>query len=155
MQPAPLGLQQQSDAGASSIVVHAPFVIVALHHINWQSPASSRLKCNIDTTFSTPHNRTSVGICLRDDEGIFVLAKIVSFAGVYFAEVGETLGLFHTIQWLSDMKMNNIDFEVDSKITKDAFTSRREDIFEFGHIVVCSFSLYFSFQIFQLSGGVC
>jgi hypothetical protein len=37
--------------------------------------------------------------------------------------------------------MENIDFEVDSKVTKDAFSHRREDIFEFGNIVSASRSL--------------
>jgi len=40
--------------------------------------------------------------------------------------------------------MDNIDFEVDSKITKDAFTARRDDISEFGHIVEASRSMFHS-----------
>jgi len=56
--------------------------------------------------------------------------------------VGEALGLFHAIQWTSDMRMENIDFEVDSKVTKDAFSYRREDISEFGNIVSASRSLF-------------
>jgi len=59
-------------------------------------------------------------------------------------EVGEALGLFHAIQWLSDMQMDNIDFEVDSKFTKDAFTARRDDISEFWHIVEASRSMFHS-----------
>jgi len=40
--------------------------------------------------------------------------------------------------------MDNIDFEVYSKITKYAFTSRREDISEYGHIVAASCSIFHS-----------
>jgi len=90
---------------------------------DWQPPMLGRLKCNIDAAFSVPRNRTSIGICIRDEHGVFVLAKTVSFEGVYAVEVGEALGLFHALQWTSDMQMDNIDFEVDSKVTKDAFTS--------------------------------
>ena len=40
--------------------------------------------------------------------------------------------------------MDNIDFEVDSKITKDAFTASRDDISEFGHIAEASRSMFHS-----------
>jgi len=42
-------------------------------------------------------------------------------------------------------KMDNIDFKVDSKVMKDAFTSGREDIYEFGQIITASRTL-FSFK---------
>lgn len=142
VQPAPHGLQQQSAADDSSAAVHAASATAEPQQIKWQPPASGRFKCNVDAAFSIPHNRTSVGICLRDDEGTFVLAKTVNFEGVYSVEVGEALGLFRAIQWLSDMQMDNIDFGVDSKITKDAFTARRDDISEFGHIVEASRSMF-------------
>jgi ribonuclease HI len=49
--------------------------------------------------------------------------------------VGEALGLFHAIQWMQDMQFNNIDFELDSKVTRDAFHSRHTDNTEFGSIM--------------------
>jgi len=58
--------------------------------------------------------------------------------------VGEALGLFHAIQWTSDMRMENIDFEGDSKVKKDAFSYRREYISEFRNIVSASRSLFTS-----------
>ncbi|AES76948.2 hypothetical protein MTR_6g089560 [Medicago truncatula] len=148
------GLQQQAAAVNSSVAVLAASTTAELQQIKWQPPASGRLKCNVDATFSIPHNRIGVGICLRDDEGTFVLAKIVNFEGVYSVEVGEALGLFHAIQWLSDMQMDNIDFEVDSKIRKDAFTARRDDISEFGHIVEASRSMFHSEEATLLASAV-
>jgi len=50
--------------------------------------------------------------------------------------VGEVVRLFHAIQWLSDMQMDNIDFEVDSKIRKEES--------EFGHIIAASCSIFHS-----------
>jgi len=41
-------------------------------------------------------------------------------------------------------RMNNIDFKVDSKVTKDAFTSVQEDISEFGQIITTSRTLFSS-----------
>jgi hypothetical protein len=139
-QPVLQGVQQASATGTAA--VHTPSVAAIRDQLSWKPPAQGRFKCNIDATFSSSHNRTGIGICIRDEEGIFVLAKTVRFARVYDVEVGEALGLFHAIQWTSDTRMENIDFEVDSKVTKDAFSHRREDISEFGNIVSASRSLF-------------
>jgi len=37
----------------------------------------------------------------------------------------DDLGLFEALQRLSDVSFENIDFEIDSKITRDVFHSRR------------------------------
>ncbi|RHN79799.1 hypothetical protein MtrunA17_Chr1g0181271 [Medicago truncatula] len=36
---------------------------------------------------------------------------------------------------MKDMRFDNIDFELDSKITRDAFHSRKTDVSEFGSII--------------------
>jgi hypothetical protein len=72
---------------------------------------------------------------------VFVLAKTISFYGVYSVDVGEALSLYHTLQWVSDMQLDNIDFEVDSKSTRDAIYSGREDISELGNIITASWAL--------------
>jgi len=96
------------------------------------------MKCNIDAAFLNHHNRTGIGICIRDEGGVFVLAKTISFVGVYSVDIGEALGLYHPLQWVSDMQLDNIDFEVDSKTTKEAIYSCREDISELGNIIMAS-----------------
>lgn len=74
-------------------------------------------------------------MCIRDESGIFVLAKVLNFDQVYPVVVGEALGLYHALQWMQDMHFDNIDFEIDSKITRDAFHSRTIDVTEFGNII--------------------
>jgi len=44
-------------------------------------------------------------------------------ASLCYVHVGEALGLFHAIEWLSDMQMDNVGFVVDSKTTNDSFHS--------------------------------
>jgi len=48
--------------------------------------------------------------CIRDDEGTFVLAKTLPITPMCTVAVGEALGLFHVLQWLSDMQFNSVDF---------------------------------------------
>jgi len=98
-------------------------------------PSSGRFKCNIDAAFSKTFQRTGIGVCLRDNHGTFVLAKVLQYDQVYPVAVGEALGLYHAIQWMQYMHFNNVDFELDSKITRDAFHSRKEDVTKFGNII--------------------
>ncbi|KEH40134.1 hypothetical protein MTR_1g022215 [Medicago truncatula] len=70
------------------------------------------MKRNVDAEFSSQRNKTGVGICIRDEDGVFVLARTITFIGVYPVDKGEVLGLYHALQWASDMHLDNIDFEV-------------------------------------------
>ena len=101
----------------------------------WKRPSRGRLKCNVDASFSDSLNKTGIGICLRDDEGTFVLAKTVSISPRCPVPLGEALGLFHAIRWLSDMKFDNVDFALDSQLTTTAFNHHREDVTEFGQVI--------------------
>lgn len=94
-----------------------------------------RFKCNVDAAFSDHFHRTGIGVCVRDDAGTFVLAKVQQFDHIYPVAIGEAFGLYHAIQWMKDMRFDNIDFELDSKITRDAFHSRKTDVSEFGSII--------------------
>ena len=89
-----------------------------------QRPQQGCLKCNVNASFSDPLNRTGISICIRDDEGTFVLAKTVSISPMCSIAVEEALSLFHALQWLSDMQFDNVDFALDSKITTYAFNQR-------------------------------
>ena len=116
-----------------------------LHLIKWQPPATGRYKCNIDAAFSSQANRTTIGICVRDAEGTFVLAKTMTYPCNVQVDVSEALRLHTTLQWLSDMQINNVDFETDSKLTVDAFVSTRNDLSQFGCIISSCRSLFSSF----------
>jgi len=63
------------------------------NRILWQPPLSCRYKCNFDAAFSSHHNRTGIGVCVRDSEGIFVLAKTLTYPCTVSVDVGEALGL--------------------------------------------------------------
>jgi len=112
----------------------------------WLPPSSERYKCNVDAAFSERFQRTGLGICIRDESGTFVLAKVLQFGQIYSVPIGEAFGLYHAIQWLQDMRFDNINFELDSKITRDAFHSRTVDVTEFGTIIgACQHLFSFSF----------
>jgi hypothetical protein len=66
--------------------------------VSWQRPSRDRFKCNVDAGFSTSKNRTGIDICVRDDDGAYVLAKTVSFDVVHPVRVGEALCLYHALE---------------------------------------------------------
>jgi len=103
--------------------------------VQWQRPTLGRLKCNIDASFSQSMNHVGIGICVRDNDGAFVLVKTMSLSPLCSVPVGESLGLFNDVEWLSDMHMDNVDFVVDSKTTNDTFYSNKFDVSVFGHII--------------------
>jgi hypothetical protein len=85
----------------SSTGVHLqPLSANSVAPVHWQCPPRGRLKCNVDVGFSVATNRTDIGICVRDDDGAFVLAKTISFDVVHSVHVGEALGLYHALEWL-------------------------------------------------------
>jgi len=108
----------------------------------WQPPPLGRYKCNIDAAFSSHRNHTGIGICVRDSEGTFVLAKTFTFLCNVSIDVGEALGLHSALQWLSDMQLDNVNFETDSKLTANAFLSTRNDLSDFGCIITSCRSLF-------------
>jgi hypothetical protein len=63
----------------------------------WQRPLQGRLKCNVDASFSNSLNRTGIGMCIRDAEGTFVLAKTINFSPKCSVPLGEALGLLYAL----------------------------------------------------------
>jgi hypothetical protein len=103
--------------------------------IKWQKPNSGRLKCNVDASFSETANYVSFGICIRDDLGEFIKARTMWSHPIVYTDVGEALGLFHAIEWVHELQLSNVDFELDAKKVVDYFNGGRNDVSEFGAIV--------------------
>ena len=95
------------------------------------------MKCNVDASFSDVLNRTCIGLCIRDEDGVFILTKSIPVSFLHSVNVGEALGLYYALEWLSDMRFDNVDFALDSKITADAFNHPRPDVTEFPLAEVC------------------
>jgi len=101
-----------------------------------------RVKCNVDASFSANMNITGIRMCIRDEEGTFVLAKCIPLSILHTVNVGEALGLYYALEWLSDMRFDNVDFALDSKTNVDAFNHTCPDITEFGLIIPACRSMF-------------
>jgi len=92
---------QASGGNSQQPAVHLQHFSVASMHRQW--PSCGCYKCNVDAGFLVRKNITDIGICVRDDDSAFVLAKTISFDVVHSVDVGEALGLYHVLEWPSDM----------------------------------------------------
>lgn len=87
-----------------------------------------RLKCDVDASFFTSTNRLGIAMCIRDEEGHFVCAKTMWLTPVCPVDVGAALGLYYAIWWIHYLRLQNVDFEVDSKQVADYFNRSKGDI---------------------------
>jgi len=94
-----------------------------------------RMKCKIDASFPNYDNRFSIGMCIRDYEGTFVLAKLEWFEPKCDMYIGEALSLLSTLHWIHELHLGPIDFELDSKKVVDNFNFSNHDNTEFRAII--------------------
>lgn len=66
--------------------------------VKWTKPSRGRNKSNIDVSFPVHENKIRLGICIRDGEGAFVLAKTEWKTPKCDVHVGEALGLLSALQ---------------------------------------------------------
>jgi len=100
----------------------------------WTKPSLDRYKCNVDASFSEPLDMVGIGICIRDEEGAFVLAWTEWFSPITDVDIGEALGLLKALEWVRDLHKWNMDFEVDSKTMADNIYRSHESVSEFSEI---------------------
>ncbi|AES61794.1 hypothetical protein MTR_1g088650 [Medicago truncatula] len=98
-------------------------------------PARDRYKYNIDASFSSSSNMVGIGICLRNDSGVFVLAKTNYFSPLCDVDVGEAVSLHTSLQWMVALRFVNVDFALNSKIVVDHFKLDIVDHSKFGCII--------------------
>lgn len=97
------GLQQHDSTAAATNTSAAQSGHRGNDVIRWQKPRRGRMKCNVDASFSASRNQFGIEMCIRDDEGQFVLAKTMWFALMCSVDAGEALGLYHAMRWISDL----------------------------------------------------
>jgi len=104
-------------------------------NVSWVKPSPGRYKCNVDAFFCDTSNRVGIGMCIRDAEGAFVLARIEWFSPVVDVDIGEAIGLLKAMEWARDLHLLNIDFEVDSKVVVDNIYGKQIDVSDFSVII--------------------
>jgi len=101
----------------------------------WTKPQQGRLKCNVDASFSEALNCVGIGLYIRNVAENFMKSKTLWLSPMCTPEVGEALGLFHAIQWVWELQLTSVDFELDAKKVVDDFHKGDNNVSEFGAIL--------------------
>ena len=88
--------------------------------VQQNKPSPGRYKCNVDASFSNSLNKVGIGVCIRDEEGRFVLARTEWFSPIVDVDLGGAMRLLTAMQWVKDLQLLNMDFEMDSKTVVDS-----------------------------------
>jgi len=71
---------------------------------------------------------------IKDDEGWYALARTLWITPLCTTKVGKSLGSLQAIQWVHDLRFDNVDFTLDSKKMIDNFHKESIDVTEFGAV---------------------
>ncbi|GAU34839.1 hypothetical protein TSUD_259190 [Trifolium subterraneum] len=103
--------------------------------LHWQKPQLPWLKCNVDAGFHQQLGRTSVGWCVRDARGSFVLAGSSWINCRCSVTEGEALAVLAAMKELHERGYSNVIFETDSQIVANSISSNRSGVSEFSSVV--------------------
>jgi hypothetical protein len=112
------------------------------HVLRWQKPSDGLLKCNVDAAFHSKQNRTSVGWCLRDHQGVFVRAGTSWVEGICSVIEGESMALLTTLRELEEQGFSQVIIETDSQSLVNAIPHIHVGNYEFSAIV-CQIKKYY------------
>jgi hypothetical protein len=98
----------------------------------WWKSSAGQVKCNVDASFSSQNNKVGTYICIRDDQGVFILAKTEWFSPKGEVHIGEALELLAALNWVHKLNLGPMEFELDPKRVVDSFRSSKCDFTKFG-----------------------
>jgi len=105
------------------------------HVASWTKPSLGRYKCNVDASFSETLDIVGIGMFIRDAEGAFVLARTEWFSPTTDVDIGEAIGLLKAMEWVRDLHLWNMDFEVDSKTVVNNIYGKQIGVSDFSAII--------------------
>ena len=113
----------------------------------WVKPSPGRFKCNVDASFSEISNMVGIGMCIMDENGTFVLTKQECFSPICEVHIGEALELLSALDWVHNLNLGPVDFELDAKRVVDGFNSLNCGVTEFGNIIEHCKSLFSNYYV--------
>jgi len=74
-------------------------------------------------------------VCIRDDEGRYVLPKTEWMTLLLDVDLGEALGLLSAMHWVRDLQLGIVDFELDSKTVVDSLNGSKSSVSNFSVVI--------------------
>ncbi|XP_026435027.1 uncharacterized protein LOC113332698 [Papaver somniferum] len=93
---------------------------INLQNVNWIPPPISFLTLNCDGSFDYNNLLGGIGLIIRNFACMQQEARCISMNEARSAEQVECMGLWSSVQWAKDLKLERVHFEMDAKVVVDA-----------------------------------
>jgi hypothetical protein len=74
-------------------------------------------------------------MCICDDEGHYVLAKIEWMTPLLDVDLSKALGLLSAMYWVRDLQLSIVDFELDSKTVVDSLYGSKSGVSNYSAVI--------------------
>ncbi|KAK6126239.1 hypothetical protein DH2020_040011 [Rehmannia glutinosa] len=91
--------------------------------VQWTKPSNTWMKCNVDAAICCKKNATGIGMIIRDDVGVFVVARTFWVQGIYEVREAEALGVREALSWIRSLRLSKVVIETDAKYVVDGLLS--------------------------------
>lgn len=103
--------------------------------VKWKPPEPGVLKLNVDASFRTEESSFSIGMVIRDHEGVFVEGRSMSLPRPSSVFETECIGVREALPWLQNYREWRVVVETDSLLTADALCTDRNNLLEVDHVL--------------------
>lgn len=86
-------------------------------NMRWSAPLAGRLKINVDASVKVNEPYYTIGMVVRDHEGMFVAGKTMKIEGHVSVLEAESVGVLEALLWSKEFPDKHVDVESDSMLT--------------------------------------
>lgn len=101
----------------------------------WHPPESGGLKLNVDASFFPGQESFSIGMVIRNQEGMFVGGKCICLPRPATVMEAECIGIREALSWIMEMPGSKVMIETDSLMAARAMNGKTEYLLEVGHVI--------------------
>ncbi|KAK2407645.1 Ribonuclease H superfamily protein [Trifolium repens] len=120
---------------AQEVCNRSPSTRAQVQQVTWYPPPVNYVKCNIDAAIFSPEKKTSMGACVRNEDGQFITAMSVHTSAVMTPAEAEAWALQQGIMWMAMLGYRNVIFELDCKTVVDDIDSSKDNHSEYGLLI--------------------
>ncbi|KAL8089810.1 hypothetical protein AgCh_039324 [Apium graveolens] len=100
----------------------------------WKPPQEGQLKINVDASLSRESDSFGLGMVIRDDNGMFLLGKVIRLQHVEIALDAETRGVLEALKWAAGEDLRDVRVEIDSLLTVQTLEGHATTVLEVDHV---------------------
>jgi len=101
----------------------------------WQRPPPGMIKVNWDIAIAWECQQMGIGVVIRDDTGLCVVAMVMVIPHVLDPTTAEALGAWRAVVFCWDLGLSNFVLEGDSKAVVSGINEATQCLSRFGHII--------------------